>query len=72
MSKQQQYTIGRVFVGDRPIETLTPQEREAFRRRTVKRMGDSLNAHFSRHPEEYARIVRSHASPAPEAAVAAN
>ena len=71
MSKQQ-YTIGRVFVGDRPIETLTPQELEAFRRRTVQRMGDSLNSHFSRHPEEYARIVRSHASAAPEAAVAAN
>ena len=70
MSKQQQYAIGKVFVGDRPIETLTPQEREAFRRRTVKRMGDSLNEHFSRHPEEYARIVTRHASTATEAAVA--
>ena len=70
MSKQQQYTIGRVFVGDRPIETLTPQEREAFRRRTVKRMGDSLNEHFSRHPEEYARIVMRHTSVAPEIAAA--
>ena len=69
MSKQQ-YTIGKVFVGDKPIETLTPQEREAFRRRTVKRMGDSLNAHFSRHPEEYARIVMRHTSSAPEAAAA--
>ena len=69
MSKQH-YTIGKVFVGDKPIETLTPQEREAFRRRTVKRMGDSLNAHFSRHPEEYARIVMRHTSSAPEAAAA--
>ena len=69
MSKQQ-YTVGRVFVGDRPIETLTPQEREAFCRRTVKRMGDSLNNHFSRHPEEYARVVMRHTSAAPEAAAA--
>ena len=69
MSKQQ-YTIGRVFVGDKPIETLTPQEREAFRRRAVKRMGDSLNSHFSRHPEEYARIVMRHTSVAPEIAAA--
>ena len=42
-----------IFVGDRPIEELTPQEREEFACRTAERMGNAFNDYFSCHPEEY-------------------
>ena len=59
MAKQPEYTIGRVFVGDRPLEDLTPEEQAAFRRRTVERMGGVLNAYFSLHPDAYVRTIQS-------------
>lgn len=46
----------RIFVGDRPIEELSPEDREAFQERTVQRMGDALNDYFSQHPEEYKKV----------------
>ena len=61
MARQQQYTLGRVFVGGRPLEDLTAEERTAFQRRTVQRMGDVLNSYFSRHPDVYVRVCEKYA-----------
>lgn len=46
----------RIFVGDRPLEELTPDEREVFRDRVVQRMGEVFNDYFSLHPEVYAKF----------------
>ncbi|MBQ9345898.1 MAG: hypothetical protein IJT94_00985 [Oscillibacter sp.] len=62
MARQQQYTLGRVFVGGRPLEDLTAEERTAFQRRTVQRMGDVLNSYFSRHPDVYVRVCEKYAA----------
>lgn len=62
MARQQQYTLGRVFVGDRPIEDLTPEEQAAFQRRTVERMGAVFNDYFSRHPDVYVRVCERYAA----------
>lgn len=59
---KQQYTLGRVFVGDRPLEDLTPEEHAAFQRRTVERMGNVLNNYFSLHTDVYVRIARGPAA----------
>ena len=58
---KQEYTLGRVFVGDRLLEDLTPEERTAFQRRTVQRMGDSFNNYFSLHPDVYIRVCEKYA-----------
>ena len=63
---RQQYTLGRVFVGDRPIEDLTPEERTAFQRRTVQRMGDVFNNYFSLHPDVYVRVCEKYADKSAE------
>ena len=55
---KREYTLGRVFVGDKPIEELTPEEHAAFQRRVVERMGEVLNNYFSHNPEVYVRVVR--------------
>lgn len=49
----------RIFVGERPIEELSNQEREEFSERVVERMGRALNDYFSCHPEEYIRWIKS-------------
>ena len=46
----------RIFIGDRPYEELTAEERTAFSRQAVKRMGDALQDYYSRHPEEYKNL----------------
>ena len=49
-------------MGDRPLEDLTPEERTAFQRRTVERMGDVLNSYFSRHPDVYVRVCEKYSA----------
>lgn len=49
----------RIFVGDRPLEDLSPQERAEFSRRTAERMGNALNDYFSCHPQEYIKWLES-------------
>lgn len=46
----------RIFVGDRPIEELTEEEREIFSNKVVERMGNALNDYFSAHPEDYIAV----------------
>ena len=54
MQKQISY---RIFVGNRPLEDLSPAERKEFAKRCAERMGTVLNEHFGQHPEEYEKVV---------------
>lgn len=42
--------------GHRPIEELTPAEREAFSNRIVETLGKGFNDYFGLHPEVYEKI----------------
>lgn len=42
--------------GYRPLESLSPQEREEFSKKIVNRMGRVFEDYFSRHPEVYAKF----------------
>lgn len=53
MAKELTY---RIFVGERPWEELTEEEREAFREKCADRMGRALNDYYTQHPEAYQRI----------------
>lgn len=46
----------RIFVGGRPYEDLTQEERSEFSRKIVDRMGRTLNDYYNRHPEEYKKL----------------
>jgi len=46
----------RVFVGERPLEELTDEEREAFADKVAQRIGETFNTWFGTHPEEYAKV----------------
>lgn len=48
----------RIFIGGRPLEDLSDDEREDFARAAARRMGETLNAWFGAHPEEYEIIER--------------
>lgn len=45
-----------IYVGDRPLEELKPEEREEFTQSVVDRLGNVFNTWFSTHPEEYKKI----------------
>lgn len=49
----------RFFVGGRPLDELTEQERSDLGARLVGRMGERLNDYFGRDPEAYARAVKT-------------
>lgn len=49
--------LGNVYIGDRPIEDLTAEEREAFDARCAERMGRAINDYYSCHPEELEQLV---------------
>ena len=55
-ARKQTPPVVRLWVGDRPIEELTPEEREDWERRAVERMGRALSDYFSSHIEEYKKI----------------
>lgn len=42
--------------GYKQLEKLTPQERDAFGRQCVERMGAEFNRYFGQHPEVYAKL----------------
>lgn len=46
----------RVFLGGRPLEELSEKEKAAFAESAARRMGETLNAWFGAHPEEYGKI----------------
>lgn len=48
----------RVFIGDRPIEMLTADEREKFAESCVNRMGEALNGYFNHHVSEYQAVCK--------------
>lgn len=47
------YTI---FVGDRPWDDFSPEEKEAYAKKMVCRMGEAMERYFSQHPEVYAKF----------------
>ena len=47
----------RIFVGDRPLEDLTPEERDAFSDSVVERMGKAFNDYFSVNPDVYQKFT---------------
>lgn len=46
----------RIFIGDRPMEDLTAEERKLFAERCGQRMADALSDHYTVHPEEYIKV----------------
>lgn len=46
----------KIFIGDRPWEDFSQEEKEAYARKAADRMGRVFNDYFSQHPEEYAKI----------------
>ena len=46
----------KIFVGDRPWEDFSPEEKEEYGRKVAERMGRVFNDWFSQHPEEYAKL----------------
>lgn len=56
MAKRNDILNFEIYVGDRPIEELAPEEREEFAQRVVDRLGNAFNIWFSTHPEEYKKI----------------
>lgn len=59
MAKKQEILDFEIFVGDRPLDDLTPQEREDFANRVVERMGNALNNYYSCHPQEWITLCKS-------------
>ncbi len=61
MAKGQQI-VGRIFLENsetgevKPWEELTEQEIQDFRKKSAKRLGESLSRYFTHHPEEYERL----------------
>ena len=51
--------VARAFVGGRPIEELTAEEKERFSETLVQRLGSGLNEYFGREPEKYIQFCRS-------------
>lgn len=47
----------RIFVGDRPWEDFSPEEKEEYSRKMVDRMGRVFNDYFGLHPEVYAKFT---------------
>lgn len=41
----------RIFVGDRPLEELTPEEKSEYGKKAAQRMGEVFNRYFNEHPE---------------------
>lgn len=56
MSKQVKPLAFRIFVGDRPWEDMSPQEREEYGTQAAERMGTALNDYFSCHIDEYQKV----------------
>lgn len=46
----------RIFVGDRPWEEMSKQEKEEYGTRAAERMGRALNDYFSCHIDEYQKV----------------
>lgn len=46
----------RIFVGDRPWEEFSPEEKVAYCEKMVRRMGETLERSFCQHPEAYAQF----------------
>lgn len=45
-----------IFVGDRPWEDFTQEEKAEYGKKVVERMGRVFNEYFSQHPEVYAKF----------------
>lgn len=41
----------RIFIGDRPLEELTPEEKSKYGKKAAQRMGEVFNRYFNEHPE---------------------
>lgn len=41
----------RIFIGDRPLEELTPEEKSEYGKKAAQRMGEVFNRYFNEHPE---------------------
>ena len=58
MAKRKQNILPyRIFVGDRPWEDFSPEEKEEYAQKMVNRMGAALNTYFGLHPEVYAKFT---------------
>ena len=47
------YTI---YVGNRRWDDFSPEEKDAYARKMIDRMGRAMNDYFSQHPEVYAKF----------------
>lgn len=47
----------RIFVGERPWEDFSPEEKAEYSRKMVDRMGRIFNDYFGLHPEVYAKFT---------------
>ncbi len=56
MAKRSDILPYRIFVGGRPWEELTPEEKDAFGQKVADRMGRVFNDYFSQHPEVYQKF----------------
>lgn len=45
-----------IFVGERPWEDFSPEEKTAYANEMIQRMGRAMNDYFSLHPESYAKF----------------
>ena len=54
--KAQEIKIGKLYVGDRLLEDLSAEEREAFSRRCAERMGRAFSDWYRQHPEELGQL----------------
>lgn len=56
MAKKQNILPYHIFVGDRPWEAMTQEEKESFGQEAAQRMGRELNDYFSQNPEAYKKF----------------
>lgn len=46
----------KIFVGNRPWDDFSPEEKDAYANKMVRRMGEAMERYFGQHPEEYAKF----------------
>lgn len=57
MAKNNKMTF-RFFVGGRPIEELSEDEREEYAEKAAERMGRALTGYYTSHPEKIGEVKK--------------
>ena len=47
----------KIYIGDQPWDDMTPEERARWGDAIANRLGQTLSDCFSRHPEEYVKVM---------------